>query len=94
MLDQSSVKDSLEGTLGNRAASVKRYYKYYNIWKLGLKYLKKQIKIIFRMAKLSGSRREINTIKNIKTKASKKHYSYSNNISKSDLDSSISSDSE
>ena len=46
------------------------------------------------MDKRLGSCRELNNIKNIRTKAPKKHESYSSDISRCDSDSSLSSESD
>ena len=91
--DQQYVKDGLGGALVNKADSIKHYKKSEQKWKMYLRSLKKQNKMIFSMAKKSGSRRYI---KEIKVKSSKKCSYYSSNISSNDSDSgsSLSSDSE
>ena len=57
------------GILGNRSTSVNQYYKSEKNWKRDMKSLKKQNKIIFRMTKWSGSRHELNKIKNINARS-------------------------
>ena len=61
---------------------------------MDLKSIKKQDKMIFGMANLSGSHHELKKIKMIRTKASKKHGYYSSDRYSSDYDYSLSSDSE
>ena len=52
----------------NRTNAVQHYKKSENKWKEELKALKKQNKIIYSIAKKSGSRREINKINKIREK--------------------------
>ena len=80
--DQHSIKECLVGYLGNRADSVNNYKKSEHKWNKDLKVLKNQNKMLYRISKKSGSRRELKKIKNIKSKAYKK-CSYS--ISKSSI---------
>ena len=72
------------GSLGNRADSVKYYKKSEHTWKKELKALKNQNKMLFIIAKKSGSRRELKNIKKIKAKAYKKCRCSSRNSSRSD----------
>ena len=58
------------------ADAVNRYNKPEHKWKKDLKALKKQNKVIYSISKKSGSRRELNKINKINSKASKKR-SYS-----------------
>ena len=82
------------GTLVNRASTVKKYQKSEKKLKREMEALKKQNKIIFSMAKRSGSHRELKKIKKMHAKESKKHDYSISNIYRSDSYSSISSDSE
>ena len=93
--DQKSIKDGLGGPLVSRVEAVKQYDKSENKWNKKLKVLKNQNKIIYRISKKSGSHRELEQIKKIKAKASKKLYGSSINSSsvESYSDSSLSSDS-
>ena len=82
------------GTLVNRASTVKKYQKSEKKRKRDLEALKKQNKIIFIMAKRSGSHRELEKIKKMHAKESKKHdYSISDSY-RSGYYSSIYSDSD
>ena len=66
----------MEENLGNKAVAVNQYQKSENKWTGELEYIKKQNKMLFRMSKRSGSRRELKKIKKIKkirSKASKTH---------------------
>ena len=84
------------GALGNRADVIKHYNKSKHKWNKELKTLNNKNKMIYRITKNSGSRREINHNKKIKEKAPKKR-SYSSSDSPSsdlDYDSSLSSDSD
>ena len=94
--NQAYTRERLRISLGNRADDVKKYQKTEKNWKRELKSLKKLKKVLHRIAKNSGSRREINNTKKIKNKAYKKHSYYIIDNSSSDLDSdlSLSSDSE
>ena len=67
-----SIKDVLGRPMGSRTYSVKQYKKSENKRKKELKALNKQNKMIYGIAKKSGSRREIKKIKKIRAKASKK----------------------
>ena len=64
--------------MGSRDDNVKQHKKSENKWKKGLKYLKKQNKMLYSIAKKSSSRREI---KKIWGKASKKGCHYSSDSS-------------
>ena len=85
--NQNTIKEGLLEALVNKADSVKHYKKFEHKWKRELKSLKNQNKIIFIIVNNSVSRRELNKIKNIRAKASKKGSYYISNISISDLDS-------
>lgn len=93
--NQNSIKETLGQALGNRDDSVKNYKKSEHKWKRELKSLNNQNKMLYSIAKKSGSSRELKNIKKIKAKASKKcSYSISgSSISDSDSDYSLSSDS-
>ena len=88
MRTKFSIKDRLGGPMGSRTDAVKQYHKYEKKWKKDLKALKKQNKVLYSIAKKSGSRRYI---KKIRAKASEK----SSDSSRDDLesDSSLASDS-
>ena len=66
-------KKGLGGTLGNWAAAVKQYHKSENKCKREVKPIKKYNKMIFSMAKWSGSCHELKKIKKIHAKASNKY---------------------
>ena len=83
MCTKFSIKDRLGGPMGSRTDAVKQYHKYEKKWKKDLKALKKQNKIIYSIAKKSGSRHDIKKIKNIRAKYSKK----TSDSSSDDLDS-------
>ena len=70
--DQHSIQEGLGGAIVNRDDAVKHYKKSEQKLRKELKALTNQNKIIFRIAKKSGSCRELNKIKNIRAKASKK----------------------
>ena len=53
------IKDGMGGTILNRINALQQYKKSENKWKTELKALKKQHKMIYIIAKKSGSRREI-----------------------------------
>ena len=86
----------MEGALCNRADDIKHYNKSGHKWRKEMKYLKKQNKMLYIIAKKSGLRRELKKIKNIRAKASKKRrYSSSDSSSSGlDYDSYVSSDSD
>ena len=86
--------DGLEGALGNRDDGINRYQKTEKKWKWELKSLKKQYKMLFSMAQIYGSRREIKSIKNIKVKESKKSSYSGSNSSGRNLDSDYSQSSD
>ena len=77
--NQVSLKKGLGGNLGNRYAAVKNFNKSEENWNNNMKALKKQNKILYIMVKCTGPHREINTIKNILYKVSKKD-KYSSSI--------------
>ena len=88
--NQTSFKDGLGGALGNMNDAVRHYQKNENKWKRWLKTPMKQNKMIFCMAKSSGSRCELKKIKKIKkirSKVSKKRSYSIRDISSSDSDS-------
>ena len=66
------IKDGMGGTILNRINALQQYKKSENKWKTELKALKKQHKMIYIIAKKSGSRREIKKIEKIRAKASKR----------------------
>ena len=84
------MKEIFGSTLGNRDTDVKKYHKAEKNWKMELKAIKKQNKMIFSMAKRLGSCREL---KKIHTKANKQIHSISN-ISSCYYDYYLSSDSD
>ena len=57
--EQNSIKYVLRGPVGSRYKSVKKYKKSKYKWKKDLKSLRKKNKILYRIAKKSGSRREL-----------------------------------
>ena len=67
-----SIKDVMKGPIGSRTNYVQQYKKSEKKWKKDLKYLQKQNKMLYRISKKSGLRREIKKIKKIREKASKK----------------------
>ena len=71
--------------MGSRNNYVQQYNKSENKWNKDLKYLKNQNKMLYIIAKKSGSHREINKINNISTKSSKK----TSDSSSDDLDSDL-----
>ena len=75
--------------MGSRTDAVKQYKKSEKKWKKELKSIKKQKNMLYSISKKSGSRREINNIKKIRAKYSKKTCEYS--IDDSDSDSSLAS---
>ena len=86
------IKEGLGWSLVNRITDFKQYLKTEKKWKRELKDIKKQNKMLFIMAKRSGSRHELKSINNVRAKSSKKHgYSISDSSSR-DYDSSLSSD--
>ena len=60
------------GSTGIRADTVKQYKKSENKWRKELKTLKEKNKMLYNIAKKSGSRLEINNIKKIREKDSNK----------------------
>ena len=66
------INGGLVGPLEGRSEAVKQYKKSKNKWKNDMKALNKQNKILYSIAKKSGSRRELKNIKNINAKYSKK----------------------
>ena len=84
-----SIKDVMGGPMGSRTHYVQHHKKSEIKWKNYLKSLKQKNKMLYSIANKSGSRREINKIKNITEKYSKK-----TNVSSSedwDSDSSLAS---
>ena len=72
-----SDKDGMGEYIGSRNHSVQQHKKSENKWKKELKALKKQNKMLYSIAKKSGSRREIQKIKKMKEESSKDAYSSS-----------------
>ena len=93
--DHNFIRDGLGGPMVSRAEAVNQYKKPGNKWKKYLKDLKKQNKMLYRIANNFGSRREIKKSKKIKAKASNKRRDDRSDSSrnKSYYDSSLSSDS-
>ena len=90
--DQEYTKEGLRGSLNNRSTAVKKCHKYEKKWRRYMKDIKKQNKMLFRMAKHSGSHCELKNIKKIYAKALEKNDSSCSSSSRSDYDSSFSSD--
>ena len=80
--NQNTIKDGLGGPMGSRDEAVKQYKKSESKNKKEIKTLKKQNKMLFSIAKKSGSRRELKNIKKIRM-SPKKHR---NDISDSSSD--------
>ena len=72
------------GSLVNRACAVKHYHKTEKNWKGGMKYFRKEKKMIYSMTKKSGSHHDIKNIKKIHKKASKKCSYSSSDVYSSD----------
>ena len=70
--------------MGSRTDSVKKYKKSENKWKKELKALNNQNKMLYIIAKKSGSSREIKKTKKIRAEASKKSSKSSSDDSESD----------
>ena len=85
------MKNGLEVKLGNRYVAVKHFNKSDKKWKRDLKYLNKHNKILYSIAKRTGSHRELKNTNNIRAKSSKNYEYFSSNISSSDSESSLSS---
>ena len=66
MRTKHSIKDGMGGPVGSRNHDVQQHKKYENKWKKELKVLKKQNKMLYIIAKKSGSLREIQKIDNIR----------------------------
>ena len=60
--------------MGSRAEDVKHYKKYKSKWKKEIKDLKKHKNMIFSITNKSGSRWELNKIKNIRMKSANKNH--------------------
>ena len=86
--NQQTIKDGLGVHIGGRYETVKQYTDPESKWNKGLKYLKKQNKMLYSITKKSVSRREI---KKIKEKSSNKGSDSSSDDS--DYNSSLSSNS-
>ena len=65
MRTNRTFKEGLGESMGSRADIVKQYKKSKNKWNKELKYIKKQNKILFSIAKKSGLCLELKNIKNI-----------------------------
>ena len=72
-----SIKDGMGVSIGSSTHDVQQYKKSENKWKKELISLKKKNRVLYSIAKKSGSRREIQKIKKISTEASKETYSSS-----------------
>ena len=70
--NQKAIRDGLGGRIGSRAEALKQYNHSDSTWKKELKALKNQNKMLYKIAKKSVLCREINNIKKIRAKASKK----------------------
>ena len=90
MCTNHHIKDGMGGPDGSRNHAVQQHKKSVNKWKKDIKALKKQNKIIYSIAKKSGSRRELHKIKKIRKEALKDTYSSSEDW---DSDSSLAIDS-
>ena len=77
MRTKRSTKDGMGGLIGSRNHAVQHHKKSENKWKKELKYLNKQNKMLYSIAKKSYLRREIQNIKKIRKEASKETYSSS-----------------
>ena len=82
MRTNRSINDGMGGPVRSRTDAVKQYNKSEKKWKKDLKYLKKKNKMLYSIAKKSGSRCEIKNTKKIRSTASKK----SSNSSSDDSD--------
>ena len=90
MRTERSIKDGTGGTIIIRTHAVQQHKNDENKCKKELKYPKNQNKMLYSISKKYGSRREINNVKKIRAKASKK-----TNVSSSeywDCNSSLASD--
>ena len=94
--NQKTTKVGLGGPMGSRDEAMKQYKKSGSKWKKELADLKKQNKMLYSIAKKSGSSREVKKIKKIRNKASKRRCDDSRNSSsdKSDSNYSLSGDSD
>ena len=92
--NQGSFNEGLVEKLGNRADDINQYQKSENNYRREMKALNKQNKIHFSMSKHSGSCCNFKNIKKICAKVSKKHGYSSSNITNSEYNSSLYSDSE
>ena len=90
--NQKTIKDGLGGNMGSRDETVKQYKKYKSKWNKEVKALKNQKRMLFSISNKSGSCRELNNIKNIRAKYSKKRCNSSSD--NSDSDSSLSRNSD
>ena len=82
MHTNQKIKDGMVGYVGRRADTVKHYKKSEKKWKKYLKALKKQTKMLYIIAKKSGSRHEIDKIG---SKCSKKSMHNSTSSSSDEL---------
>ena len=60
------IKDGMGGPIESRNNSVQQHNKYENKWNKDMKSFKKQDKMLYSIAKKSGSRREIQKIEEIR----------------------------
>ena len=71
--DQKYLKKGLGGNLGNIDSAVKHLNKSEKNFKRELNSIKKQKKILYRMAKHTGSRRYLKKINNIRSEVAEKY---------------------
>ena len=88
--DQASLKEGLGGNLVNRDTDFKQFQKAENKCKSSLKLFKKLKNIFYSMYTCTHSQRELNNIKNIRSKVTNKYESSSSDIYSSDSDSHLS----
>ena len=70
--NQQTIKDGLGVHIGGRYEAEKQYTDPESKWNKGLKYLKKQNKMLYSISNKFGSRCELKNIKNIRAKYTKK----------------------
>ena len=90
--NKEAVKKVLVGSLGKISTAVNHYHKSEKKYKRVLKSTTKQNKMLFSMAKYLGLHRDLNNIRKICARISKKHDYSMKDLSISDSDSSLSSD--
>ena len=79
MRTNRNVKDGLVGSVGSRADTVKQYKKFENKCNKDLKDLNKKKRMLYRISKKPGSRRQIKNINKIREISSNKSRHYSSN---------------